>query len=347
MSDGTPRGVDISALKTYLTSVGVKYADDAEVSLIAGGKSNLTYVLRCGPDDYVLRRPPLGHVLATAHDMSREYRVMQALGQTSVPVPAMVTFCEDPNVLGAPFYVMEKVEGTSFRWRHDLESKDSKWVAAVSGEMMGTLADLHTVVPSTVGLEEFGKSQGYLGRQVRTWTRQLDSSRSRDVPGIDDLRSAVAARIPSEGQAAIVHGDFRLDNLLVTDDGKVRAIVDWEMATLGDPWADLALTLAYVELARRQRGAGISDGIADASTVDGFLSDEELVETYAESAGRDVAISDLSWHLGLAFFKLAVILEGIYLRHQQGQTVGDGFDSAGDLVGLAVDAGLTSMKVGK
>lgn len=339
-----PRGVDTTALKAFLTDRGV-IDGELEVTLIAGGKSNLTYLIRSGQSEFVLRRPPLGHVLATAHDMSREYRVIDALGGTEVPVPKAVLFCDDQTVLGAPFYVMSKVEGVSYRWQRDLTDMNPTWVAAVADEMMVTLAQLHRVDPHTVGLENFGKPEGYLARQVRTWGRQLDASRSRHIPGIDELRIAVEADVPTEKRAAIVHGDYRLDNLLVSADGTVAGIVDWEMATLGDPLADLALTLAYIEIARRQREAGIFDGIADACTAPGFPSDGDLVSAYSTATGQDVTAADLSWHLGLSFYKLAAILEGIYLRHTNGQTVGDGFDSAGDIVALAVAAGHDAMKV--
>lgn len=339
-----PRGVDEAALATFLSDRGI-VSGELEITLIAGGKSNLTYLMRDGVNEFVLRRPPLGHVLATAHDMAREYRVIDALGPTEVPVPEAVLFCEDESVLGAPFYVMSKLDGASYRGQRDLADKEAGWVSDVANAMMTTLAQLHKVDPQAVGLGTFGKPEGYLARQVRTWGRQLDASRSRDIAGIDELRAAIEEHIPGETRAAIVHGDYRLDNLLVADTGTVTGIVDWEMATLGDPLADLALTLAYVEIARRQREAGIFEGIADACTAPGFPPDDALISAYATASGQDITAADLSWHLGLSFYKLAAILEGIYLRHSNGQTVGDGFDSVGDIVPLAVSAGHDAMKV--
>ena len=339
-----PQGVDEASLTTFLTDRGI-ISGKLEFTLIAGGKSNLTYLVRNGVNEFVLRRPPLGHVLATAHDMAREYRVIDALGGTNVPVPDAVVFCEDEAVLGAPFYVMSKLEGVSYRSQQDLRDKEPTWVADVANAMMTTLAQLHHVDPRSVGLETFGKPEGYLARQVRTWGRQLDASRSRDIPGIDELRAAIEADVPSERRAAIVHGDYRLDNLLVADNGTVTGIVDWEMATLGDPLADIALTLAYVEVARRQREVGIFEGIADACTAPGFPSDDALITAYATAGGEEITAADLSWHLALSFYKLAAILEGIYLRHTNGQTVGDGFDSVGDIVPLAVSAGHDALKV--
>ncbi|WP_405864558.1 phosphotransferase family protein [Streptomyces sp. NBC_00005] len=334
-----PPGLDLAALRAHLESaLPGTTCGELTGSVIAGGKSNLTYDVSDGSRHWVVRRPPLGHVLATAHDMSREHRVMTALHGSQVPVPRTYLLCESPDVIGAPFYVMERVEGTTFRWRSQLEPLGAGRIEAISRRLVSTLASLHTVDPTGVGLGDFGRPDGYLERQVRRWGRQLDASRSRDLAGVDELRRLLESTVPPSGEAALVHGDFRLDNTLVNDQDNIVALLDWEMATLGDPLADLALMLAYDRLARHPEG----DGIADASTAAGYLGASEVVDLYAGLSGRDV--SRIGFHLGLAFFKLAVILEGIHFRFISGRTVGDGFNRAGALVEPALAAGLESLK---
>ncbi len=306
-------------------------------TMIAGGRSNLTYVVSDGPHDWVVRRPPLGHVLATAHDMSREHRVMTALAATPVPVPRTFGFCEDAEILGAPFYVMERVPGTPYRTRAELQALGPEFARAVSTRMVDTMAELHEVDPAAIGVGDFGRPEGYLARQVERWRRQLASSYNRDLPAADELHRRLAAAVPPESGAAIVHGDFRLDNLLI-DDGQPTAVLDWEMATLGDPLADLALMLVYHRLAQVLSG----NVVADASNAPGFLTESEIVQRYAAARGRELA--HLGFYLGLGAYKLAAILEGIHYRYLQGQTVGEGFDRIGEAIQPLLDTGLTAMK---
>jgi aminoglycoside phosphotransferase (APT) family kinase protein len=306
--------------------------------VIAGGKSNLTYEVTDGQASWIVRRPPLGHVLATAHDMSREHRVLTALHPTDVPVPATYALCEDTDVIGAPFFVMERVEGTPYRLASQLEPLGPERTGALAARMVDTLATLHRVDPAEVGLSDFGRPNGFLARQVRRWKKQLDASRSRDLAGADELHRLLEANLPVEGAPAVVHGDIRLDNLLVDDDDQVAAVIDWEMATIGDPLTDVALLLAY------QRMAGFDTGyaVANASAAPGFLTGEEMLNRYADRSRRD--LSSMGFYLGLAYFKLAVILEGIHYRYAHGHTVGAGFDAVGAIVEPLVAAGLTSMK---
>ena len=337
MSD--PTGLDLTRLAPYLEQVGLApVAGALTARVIAGGKSNITYDVSDGTHRWVVRRPPLGHVLATAHDMAREYRVITALEPTGVPVPRTYGLCEDLDVIGAPFFVMDFVEGTPFRHDFDLAPLGPDYALAVSTRMVEVLAHLHSVDPEAIGLGDFGRAEGFLARQVRRWTKQLHASHSRDLTGADELAALLADRVPAESSVAIVHGDFRLDNLLVGDDGEVRAVLDWEMATIGDPITDLALLLAY------QRMARLGDGgeIASASNVAGFLSSEEIIERYSASSGR--RIDDLGFYLGLAHFKLAGIVEGIHFRYINGQTVGPGFDRLNTLVEPLILAGLESLK---
>ncbi len=334
-----PRGLDLAALHSWLTEVEPDLAvGPLSASLITGGKSNLTYTVSDGSSEYVVRRPPLGHVLATAHDMGREYTVMAALEPTEVPVPHMLAHCDDPEVIGAPFYVMEKVVGTPYGRADQLKPLGAARTRAITEHMVDTLVTLHAVDYASVGLSEFGRPDGYLERQVSRWKKQLDASRSRDLPGMDELIGTLDATIPTTGDGTIVHGDYRLDNLLVDDTDQITAVLDWEMSTLGDPLTDVAVLLAYQQLAEVAPPAGVGAAmVTDAPLAPGYLSGDEVLKRYAIQSGRDV--SNISFHLSLAFFKLAVILEGIHFRHSSGQTVGSGFDGIGDMIGPLIAAG--------
>jgi aminoglycoside phosphotransferase (APT) family kinase protein len=303
--------------------------------MIAGGRSNLTYEVSDGTRRWVVRRPPLGHVLATAHDMEREYRVISALHDTSVPVPLPYALCRDTDVLGVPFYVMSKVDGTVYATDKQLAFAGRARARVIAEHLIGTLARLHAVVPAEVGLSDFGRPDGFLARQVRRWKQQLDASRSRPLAGIDELHALLAADPPDGSPPAIVHGDYRLDNVIVGADDKVAAVVDWEMATLGDPLTDVGLLVVY------QRMGRLADGPM-ASAAPGYPSVPEVLELYAAYSGREP--SDLGFYIGLASFKAAVILEGIHYRYVHGQTVGAGFEEIGALVEPVITAGLAAMK---
>jgi len=302
--------------------------------LIAGGRSNLTYEVTDGTKSWVVRRPPLGHVLATAHDMRREYQVITALRDTDVPVPPAYALCSDADVLGAPFYVMAKVDGTAYRTAEQIAPLGPARIRAVAERMIDTLALLHAVDPGAVGLGEFGRPEGFLARQVRRWKKQLDASRSRPVAGIDELHALLAADPPDGGDATIVHGDYRLDNILVDANDQLAAIVDWEMATLADPLTDVGLLIVYQRMDRLDEGPMASD-------APGYPSEAEVLARYAERSGRD--LSGLGFYIALASFKLAVILEGIHFRYVHGQTVGEGFENIGVLVEPLVASGLAAL----
>jgi aminoglycoside phosphotransferase (APT) family kinase protein len=339
-----PPGLDLAAFRGYVAGAFPGMISGLNgplrASVLAGGKSNITYDVTDGNRHWVVRRPPLGHVLATAHDMSREYRVISALAGTAVPVPRTYLLCADPAVIGAPFYVMDKVDGVPYRTAAQLEKLGPDRTRRLALRMVGTLADLHAVDPAAVGLEDFGRPQGFLARQVRRWKQQLDASRSRDLAGAEELHAALAARVPAESDVAIVHGDYRLDNLLVGDEDQINAVLDWEMATLGDPLTDVALLLAYQGLAHLDTGYAV----ADAATAPGYPSVAEIAGFYAERSGRD--LSHLDFHLGLAYFKIAVICEGIYYRFSQGQTLGEGFGDIGAATEPLIQSGLATLKEG-
>ncbi|MEV2277233.1 phosphotransferase family protein [Nocardiopsis sp. NPDC049922] len=331
-------GLDPERLRAYLDRAAPGLvAGPLSGHVIAGGKSNLTYVVADGTGSWVVRRPPLGHVLATAHDMTREYRVMTALRDTPVPVPRTYALCEDPDVLGAPFYVMEHVAGTPFRTRDEIAVLGAERTRAAAESLVATLGALHAVAPEKVGLGDFGRPVGFLERQVGRWRTQLDASRSRDIPGIDELHERLARTIPEQSAPAIVHGDYRLDNVLVTPEGDLTAVLDWEMATLGDPLVDLGLMLVY-----REQTTDVGGDSAPATSAEGFPSSAELVELYTAATGRDV--SRLAWYVAFGCFKLAVIAEGIHLRHSRGLTVGAGFDRIGAMVAPLVERAHTTLR---
>nr|WP_222131633.1 phosphotransferase family protein [Pseudonocardia sp. C8] len=322
-------------LRTAVPGVGERLT----ATLLTGGKSNLTYrVADEHGRSWVVRRPPLGHVLATAHDMGREYRVMTALRDTGVPVPRTCARCDDDTVLGAPFYVMEHVAGTPYRYASELVALGPERTRAISTRLVDTLAVLHEVDPAAVGLAGFGRPAGFLARQVRRWRTQLDASHTRDLPAADELHRRLAEDVPDESAPGIVHGDYRLDNVLVDGTDRIAAVIDWEMATLGDPLTDLALLVLYQRLGALPGRTAV----ADAASAPGHLTEPEILERYAARSRRD--LSRLGFHLGLAAFKLAAILEGIHCRHLRGHTVGAGFEHVGDTVVPLLDLGLTALK---
>jgi aminoglycoside phosphotransferase (APT) family kinase protein len=337
-----PRGLDLAAFTKWYDGQRPGEINGAlSAELIAGGKSNLTYQVTDGSSWWIVRRPPLGHVQATAHDMGREFTAMSALADTAVPVPRTFAHCTDADVLGAPFYVMERVLGTPLRSAAQLTALGPERTAAIVDKLVEVLATLHAVDPAEVGLAGFGLPDGFLARQVRRWGQQLEGSRHRDLPDADELHRLLAAHVPTAGGSGIVHGDYRLDNLLVDADQRgheVAAVVDWEMSTLGDPLTDVALLVVYDRMSGLAGGASIGD----ASLAPGYPDSDTQLARYAQVSGRD--LGDLDFHIALACFKLAVILEGIVYRHQLGQTVGAGFDSVGAAVQPLLDAGLDAIR---
>ncbi|KND40011.1 phosphotransferase family protein [Streptomyces acidiscabies] len=341
MSTDHPPGLDLDRLRVLLDrELPGLVTGPLSGQLIEGGRSNLTYTVSDGGRRWVVRRPPLGHVLATAHDMRREHRVIDALHrETDVPVPGPLLLCEDEEVLGAPFYVMEFVEGTPYRTAEELVPLGAERTRGVMLSLVDTLVELHGVDPVAVGLGDFGRPEGFLDRQLRRWGKQLDASRARDLAGIDELHAALGRSLPSSPAPAIVHGDYRLDNVLVGDDDRIRAVLDWEMSTLGDPLTDLGLLVMYSVPLEMPNSP-----VSTTAEAPGHPSPAELIERYARRSGRDV--SDVSWYTAFAWFKLAVILEGIHYRYTLGRTVGRGFDRIGELVPVFISHGLTTLQEG-
>jgi len=338
-TDANPPGLDLDTLRPWLAerlSDRVDPGAGLGAELIAGGRSNLTYLLSWGGTRMVVRRPPLGHVLPTAHDMGREHRVLAALADTEVPVPRPLALCDDESVIGAPFYVMEYVPGRVLRTADDAADITPERAGELCERLVRTLAAIHTVDVDAVGLAGFGRPEGYLERQLRRWQQQWDRSKTRELPEYDTLVARLSRHLPATGGTGLVHGDYRLDNALVRLDPEpqVAAVVDWEMSTLGDPLADLGLTLTYWADSGDNERAAIPVG-ATVTAAPGFWSGQEFAARYAELTGTDTA--DIAYYLAFGHFKLAVVLEGIHARYLQNATVGEGFETIGASVPLLVD----------
>ncbi|MCK8675428.1 phosphotransferase family protein [Rhodococcus sp. HM1] len=303
---------------------------------IAGGRSNPTYSLTDGQHSWILRRPPMGHVLPTAHDMGREYRAMTALRNSAVPVPRTVGLCEDSALLGAPFYVMEKLDGTTLRTAQDTGRLTPEQRASIADSMVDILVALHEIDPAEVGLADWGRPQGYLERQLRRWKQQWEHSATVPRSEVDELCTRLAASLPGSNHPGIVHGDFKIDNLMVDhqDPTRILGLLDWEMSTLGDTLADVGILCSFWD----QEGEFHNPITAGATALAGFPRREEIVQRYGEARGIDVA--DLDWYLVFADFKIAVILEGIHARYLQGHTDGEDVSDVGSMVGPLLDRAL-------
>ena len=282
--------------------------------VIAGGHSNLTYrVTGADGTRFVLRRPPLGHRLASAHDMGREHRIIRGLQASAVPAAPALGHCDDEAVNDAPFYVMGFVDGHVVRDRVTAEAVlEPAARRRASESIVDTMAAIHAVDLRAVGLDDLGKHEEYIARQLKRWYGQWNSQKTRELPAVDQVHDELLRRIPAQGPATIVHGDYRLDNCMVSDDGTVVAVLDWEICTLGDPLADVGLLQVY--------WTGPNDAASawtgSATTAPGFFDRVQLAERYAEVSGRD--LSNLPFYVSFAYWKLACILEGVYARYVGG-----------------------------
>jgi aminoglycoside phosphotransferase (APT) family kinase protein len=307
-----------------------------EASLITGGKSNLTYLLSSPAGELVLRRPPSGAVLATAHDMKREVRVQRALAGTDVPVPAIVTD-DDGGLLGVPCYVMTRVPGLVIR--DQLPAAFATGHAerqALGYALVDCLAELHAVDPAAAGLADFGRPSGFVERQVGRWRAQWAASRDVPVPAVDELAGRLAARIPLSPAAAVIHGDYRLDNCIIDerDPARVAAVLDWELSALGDPLTDLGLFLFYWESGPLTAPALVTP----VPRLPGFPSGADIARRWADRTG--LPLDDLDWYRAFAHFKFAVITQGIKARVAAGVMGGQDFGDLTRAVTDTAEAGL-------
>ena len=333
------RGLDLGDLHSYLSDSGVTVDGELRADLISGGKSNLTYAIFDDSSRWVLRRPPTAGLTPSAHDVAREYRITSALQGTGVPVAATITLCEDVSVLGAPFTLVEHVNGRVIRTKTDLAELGGHDIDACIDELVQVLGALHNVDYHAVGLEEFGRPDGYVTRQVALWAKQWGRVHTEDSPDLDRLHAGLADSIPAQSEASIVHGDYRIDNTILAPDdaGRVAAVVDWELSALGDPLTDVALMCVY-----RNPVFDLVIGEPAAWTSSRLPSADEIAQRYTLASGRELV--HWNFYLALANFKLAVIAEGINHRYRVGATVGDGFDKAGESVPEFIAAGLRALK---
>jgi len=327
VSEAAPPGIDAERVAKFFAAHVEGGDAPLRFSFLSGGRSNLTYRVEGGGRTWVLRRPPLGHVLPTAHDMAREHRVLSALRDTGLPVPRTRALCSDEAVNGAPFYVMDFAPGVVIE--EELPAGYATTPAErrrIGPALMRTLARLHAVDWRAVGLADFGRPEGYLARQVRRWSEQWERSKAGDVPLISELMRRLSAALPETPVSTLVHGDWRLGNVALDphDPGRVVAIFDWEMATLGDPLADVGYTLVYWGEAGDAPGSRGPGRYAAVTTAEGFHTRAELVDEYSRASGRDVA--SVEFYEVLALYKLAVISEGAYARWRAGLTAGEGFE---------------------
>jgi aminoglycoside phosphotransferase (APT) family kinase protein len=311
----TPEGIDRTGVESWFAEHVPGTRPPLSFERIAGGHSNLTYrVQDAAGRGWALRRPPLGKRLGSAHDMAREHKVVAALGPTEVPVAPVVGLCEDDAVIGAPFYVMEFVEGPILRGLAEAETFPDEGDRRAIGERVAdTLVAIHAVDPDAVGLGDLGRKEDYVARQLHRWQGQWEKSKTRELAAVDAVHERLAARIPEQGPATIVHGDYRLDNMILTPGGEVAAVVDWELCTLGDPLADVGLLMVYWPDAGGEEPIALGQ---PANLAPGFPSRAELRERYAERSGRDLA--ELDFFVALGYWKLAIILEGVYARYRAG-----------------------------
>jgi aminoglycoside phosphotransferase (APT) family kinase protein len=334
-----PADVDLAALERYLVARGIRPAGPLSAELIAGGRSNLTYAVSDGASRWVLRRPPSAGLTASAHDMGREFRVTSALHPTSVPVARPLVLCDDPSVLGAPFTVVDWVQGAVVRDRSDLDSLSDDQVQGTAVALIEVLAGLHAVNPHAVGLGDYGRPEGFLARHVALWRRQWDRTRTRELPDLERLHLRLADRVPASSEAAVVHGDYRIDNVILDRDDprNILAVVDWELSTLGDPLTDVALMCVY-----RHRALDVILGLPAAWSSPRLPSPEALAQLYSRLSRRD--LGDWSFYLGLAHLKLAVIAEGISHRARAGAGAGPQAERAAEAVPELVAAGLEALR---
>ena len=334
MSESLP-GLDLDRLRPWFSDQ-VAPVEELRAEVIGHGRSNLTYRIDGEGGPWVLRRPPLSHVQPRAHDMQREFRVISALAGTAVPVPRTYAICEDAAVIDAPFFVMEYVDGLVPTNAQEVAVRyDEGQRSRLGEELIDTLADLHALDPADAGLADFGRPNGYIERQLRRFTEQLERVKTRELPELDELLRRLPAALPAESDATIVHGDYRLDNAILDADGHLAAILDWEMSTLGDPLADVgALRMYWPERGAGGGGAGPVVASGAVITLPGFPTWAEASARYAERSGRD--LGNLDFYVALAHFRMAVILENMNARFLAGGTVGAGFEFIGNQVlGLA------------
>jgi aminoglycoside phosphotransferase (APT) family kinase protein len=307
------RGIDVAPVTAWLAERLPELEPPLSFERVGEGQSNLTYrVDDVAGRSVVLRRPPLGEILASAHDMAREHRILSSLSAAGGRVPRTFAFCEDTRVTGAPFYVMEHVDGLVPARVTTAERLSPAARGVAARELAATLVELQAIDLDAAGLADFRRPESLVSRQLRRWARQWHASKTRELPVIDEVASVLAARMPEERETVLVHGDYRLDNVVLGGDGRVRAVLDWELCTVGDPMADVGLMIAYWN--ELGAAATLPDALfrEPVTELTGFPAGPALAEAYAGASGRELA--DLGFWVALAYWKIAIIVEGVYRR---------------------------------
>jgi aminoglycoside phosphotransferase (APT) family kinase protein len=335
-------GLELAALDGYLRSLDIPRTGELRGEFISGGRSNLTFRVYDEATSWLVRRPPLHGLTPSAHDMAREFKVVAALRDTAVPVARAIALCEDDTVLGAPFQIVEYVEGQVVRRRSQLEALGRRAIDGCVDSLIRVLVDLHSIDPASVGLADFGKPDGYLERQVRRWGSQWDLVRLPEDRRDDDvarLHSALQQAIPQQSRTSIVHGDYRIDNTILDNDDPtiVRAVVDWELSTLGDPISDAALMCVY-----RDPALDLIIDTQAAWTSPLLPSADELADRYSLVSGQP--LGQWEFYMALAYFKLAIIAAGIdFRRRMSEQAEGQASDGAPEVVAPLISRGLVEI----
>lgn len=325
-SDPVARSIDIPAVTEWLEAEVASAKAPFSFELITGGHSNLTFkVTGADSERFVLRRPPLGAVLATAHDMGREHKIISAVGNTTVPVPDCLGLCNDEEVNGSPFYIMNFVDGSVL---HDADIADAELPNhelrnKLSSSVVSGLGALHLADPDKIGLGDLARKEDYLGRQLKRWKRQWEDSKTRELPTMDEAYDALMSEKPEQRYTGVVHGDYRLGNMLVdTASGQMKAVLDWELCTLGDVLADVGYLLNNWV----QPGEDSLRGATDFPTMHGgFTTREELIEAYSKHTGFEV--TNANYYRAFQNWRLGAIVEGVLARYLKGVMVDDSVDT--------------------
>lgn len=333
----TPPGIDVAAVGAWLGEHVPGLEPPLAFTRIGDGQSNLTFrVEDAGGEQIVLRRPPLGEILASAHDVVREHRILTALHPVGFPVPRTLGVCEDASVTGAPFYAMEHCDGIVLGSAAAAEGLDRAGRAAAGRNIATTLAELHALDLDRIGLGDFRRPESLISRQLRRWRRQWEASKTRELDDVEDVAAWLEARMPEERETVLLHGDYHLHNFVLGPDARLRAVLDWELSTAGDPLADVGQMVAYWNELRSPEGF-FREPVAAA---EGFPDAHELADLYAEAAGRD--LGTLAYWVAFAYWKIAIIVEGVYRRWlndpQNGSDAGSLAPAVVRLAALARDA---------
>lgn len=335
--------LNLPELEAYLLESLPQASGTLVVEQFPGGASNLTYLLKLGNQQLVLRRPPFGTNVKTAHDMGREYKVLSALSQSYGKAPTPLLHCDDENIIGAPFYVMERVQGIILRSNKGRASElDENTIAGIARALTETMSELHTLDYKGIGLGELGKPEGYVERQVIGWTKRYFKSQTESIPEAEKAAKWLNDNLPTSKEASLIHNDFKHDNVVLdrNDLTKISAILDWEMCTLGDPLMDLGTTLAYWSNPEDPDFFKMNP-----SALPGNPTRDELMQMYAQSSGRDV--SNMVFYFAYGLFKLAVILQQIYYRYKKGFTKDPRFAHMNVLVRSLCEMAVLAIEKGK